>query len=417
MLEDSCPDGTWYQFRVHRQNAFLYGQSCGYYALHNASCVVAALVEPNPQDWLHCLTSEVAFLSVHQGMYNALVSATQTRNSGQFTKVSLENAEGELTRTYMAYLLANYAQLQHFGGKQYFSSVPSLSLREMANGIMTQAEMHSIQAIFDEFARRPSFHHAFLVGSGDHWISVVVNKFQGEYEVILMDSYNSRCMMADDAELRAYAHRLVIESRQSDLLKYRQRKAFSHMTDEELLRIIEFGYGRRWTDEHVKSEAERLEDFFQSLKDRRFAMCLFGDLVSQKTTMRKTYMHVLVNRVCGLLRLPMDTQQGPEHVTIEEWLDNPSKTFLPAQINAGLLQDMWQLGHGHLSPELKEKLCRWATKVQARVRGLQNALTKQLASPPHTEETSQRAQRHAHDLKKLYLMATQILEFGTHDGT
>ncbi len=48
--------------------------------------------------------------------------------------------------------------------------------------------MRNLQAVFDTFKLREYFSYGFLIGTVNHWVTVIANKTQGLIELILLDS-------------------------------------------------------------------------------------------------------------------------------------------------------------------------------------------------------------------------------------
>lgn len=93
---------------------------------------------------------------------------------GFFTDENIDSLE--ILREYMRYLISHYQPLVAAGGRVNFTTIPSISRREMQEGIMTSREAWDLQRLFEDIVARKETTHAFLIGSVSHWLTIVVNK-------------------------------------------------------------------------------------------------------------------------------------------------------------------------------------------------------------------------------------------------
>eukprot|EP00808_Paulinella_micropora_P027663 g78852.t1 len=143
--------------------------------------------------------TETEWNGQQRGRGEGELKAARPHGIGAWSLDNLQACERsrEMQRPHMRFLVKYFRLCQALGGLAAFSAAPSLGRREVAAGVLTVEDTHSLQAVFDSFqsmgplALRPHKTHAFLVGVGDHWTTVVVRKHVRSKPCPLCSTMNS----------------------------------------------------------------------------------------------------------------------------------------------------------------------------------------------------------------------------------
>src|SRR5690606_27553000 len=115
---------------------------------------------------------------------------------------------GVMERPYMYHVVQYSDESTTIGGPQSFVCLPDFSSGALRNSVMIPARVKDLQHIFEKFQTCETYSHGFLVGTGNHWVALVGNKFKlptsekSEIELIYMDSRNNPVMNASEEELQ-----------------------------------------------------------------------------------------------------------------------------------------------------------------------------------------------------------------------
>jgi hypothetical protein len=119
----------------------------------------------------------------------------------------------------MLHVVAYSEEAALIGGPQSFVCLPDFCLGSLKNSVMTPENVLRLQRIlfdhwlpaeiediFDKFQSCDNYSHGFLVGTTNHWIAIVGNKFtrsdsSSVIEMLYMDSRNVDILNATDEKL------------------------------------------------------------------------------------------------------------------------------------------------------------------------------------------------------------------------
>ncbi len=199
------PNENVYQLKVLRQRN---AAACGYHAIFTALCCIKACSAENQDETiqhLYHLRDRASFWIVYNRMKNIfLQKAKQEENKFPWEAETIEY--GVLEREFIQYLLEK--ETLHFNvdgcvPMTALSDISPLSLKLGVNGVQGILKIHDV---FDRFYRTTTnVVHSFLVGSDNHWFSVLVNKHfvngEAHLECIYLDARNNRLLSRDKQEL------------------------------------------------------------------------------------------------------------------------------------------------------------------------------------------------------------------------
>jgi hypothetical protein len=110
---------------------------------------------------------------------------------------------GVLERTFINYLLKHEDFFKLLKGRSDLglSNLPDLSSYYLRNNTLDEKSMTELERVFEIFATRPTYAHAFTLGQMVHWVTVVINKVDGFVETVLFDSRNIFTIGATEEEV------------------------------------------------------------------------------------------------------------------------------------------------------------------------------------------------------------------------
>eukprot|EP00042_Codosiga_hollandica_P048444 m.542959 g.542959 ORF g.542959 m.542959 type:complete len:495 (-) comp57666_c0_seq1:36-1520(-) len=219
------------QLTVHRQ---MKNPSCGYFAIYNSlTCAEIALApdDATATSLLENLSSPFAFWQRYWQMVQCLLFECDRQGRGCYpwSRQSVESRT--LEREYAQFLVEKWPPLQHFGGTVDFVSVPEC--HSVFTGGASLEAFQAIQARVQRLREQDNVCTAFLLGTVMHWVALFVNKVNGQFEFVLMDSLNKTLLGASEADLweivqEGYRYRI---SQGKSLTEVEQLLYFQQMQD------------------------------------------------------------------------------------------------------------------------------------------------------------------------------------------
>jgi len=360
-----------YQVKVHSQGHWI-DNACGYFALFHTLNVVSAAVCDSSEEaerWM-CRNDSASALYSFIANGKAVLQGAMAAHGGVKAHSSLWNSSiidsEEVLREHMSYLIQNHKHAQLVGGEATLATVPGISYREMRAGILTVDECTLVQSCIDRFLQAHTLHressatsassvssetggelagsgvelhrvqargdgeegqvYGFVIGSGTHWLSVVLNCVGGHKEVFCMESYNGIVLNLSDEDLRVNAIADIAQHIPRYVAQVQGKGAYRGLGYEEALAVLQ--EGRPWP--HRVMSIPQMEDYmFDSWKDEQHTLDMLTSALSQRQSILSRYLDILCNSIRRSLILP--TEEDPT-ASIEEWLQSNGESGHPSYL-------------------------------------------------------------------------------------
>lgn len=230
---------------------------CGFHALFNASTVLTRLAPSSEglagvATTTHCgLHDELAFQSERAAWVAALKAKAQ-QEGDRFYPWTIRCVDaGVLERLHAEYLIEHYPSLAALGGKEAFVLLPELCTESLKTGLFGEAEATAVHGHIQAFRQASVQAVAFLIGSLNHWVTLVAHKRGTDVELWYMDS-------------RGYDIAVCAG-------------------DEERLHHMVQTYVEATASESPLGVEERRRSHLQSLRSTHFAIHLLADCLAGRT--------------------------------------------------------------------------------------------------------------------------------------
>jgi hypothetical protein len=324
--------------RQHNQN------SCGYYALFNASIFLSATSSPTPAQSVQHLTKLVdsaAFGSYYMQVTQFL-KAKANAEGNRCYPWKLQSIEQEiLERLHAYYLLDHFPFIQKLGGKDTISLLPDLCLESLKSGLFDEESLRGIQIVFDQFVNSKTYRRVFLVGSINHWVAVCVNKFQDALEFIYMDSRNYDISRIENSiELHKMVNQFLDSDSVSTSEEAREDRHHAHVQS-----LVNTLFSVKLIYDCIIGK--------QNILHVAYDLTIFGILESFEECVGKRENHNYNDNIVN------DTNESWGPATMEDLCKWLREGCHPSVLENQLLGRIEKLGVEVLSSKTKEKLRKW----------------------------------------------------------
>ena len=151
--------GSLKQIKVLKQRQ---NNICGYHALYN---LLTFLSRNNH----HFLLEKSEFWNFYHKIKEILLVKAKAKYYGYpWNEDTVCN--DILERDFVKYLLKDILKSKDI------TDLPEMARGSIKNGIMTLEKIKEVQAVFDKFQNEKQYQHGFLIGVGNHWIALVIQK-------------------------------------------------------------------------------------------------------------------------------------------------------------------------------------------------------------------------------------------------
>jgi hypothetical protein len=178
--------------------------TCGYYALYFVLKVLRALQSKRLQDLFRNpsdLLCRSRFLW-HEFRWHQVLEQAALRKNRDYFPWNLESIQsGVLEREYCNYLLKHDILLHQVGGADRILCLPEISEQCIACGFVSVDKVKQFHHVVTRFQEREEYFHGFLIGSHDHWVSMVVQKYQSSIQAFYLDSFNNPILTKNSESL------------------------------------------------------------------------------------------------------------------------------------------------------------------------------------------------------------------------
>jgi hypothetical protein len=325
----------------------------------------------------------------------------------------------------MQHLIQALPVFHALGGAQTLTALPSISQLEMKSGIMTLAECDKLQTVLGAFVKKQTHVHGLMIGTGTHWLSLVINKVLGRTEIIILESYNTPLLNTSNEELFDYVQCTVRAHIPDYIKRLQHRKGFQvRYSEAQLRKFVMTGHGRnQWDPLYVSSLEEKANSWFRSLCDIRYTLQLVRDCITGKKTARECYMATVVAGVCELfsakqskietvqrklekkVELPvmkkarrevaneeeekvggeresedmppptLTLQRQVSFIPLELWVNDPGSFFMPREIHNHVLNGvMYDIGYESLGADSAFQLQTFTTRTRTNLNAYERRL-------------------------------------------
>jgi hypothetical protein len=192
--------------------------------------------------------------------------------------------------------------------------------------------IQKIQSIFDNFQNSDSIHHGFIIGSGNHWSSIVLHKFKNEIEVFYLDSRNLKVLGVSDDYLME-----EVKSRLKFVQQLNSKKIYTQEDNNNYI-----------------------DGFYNSLKDIQYSINLFYKCaIGEKPFISEA---LRLSILCVLETYEKIVHSSPTKE--EELRDFFLNYFHPAIIKDNINNMILSAGVQYLEESMKWKLMDWMNEIE-----------------------------------------------------
>lgn len=243
--------------------------ACGYFALHNGLMCLDIILDKD-EEYASCLrdafTDSVLFWQRYWRTTAVLYQICETQGNRFYPWSNKHVESGVMERNYMTFLCralnARYAQTA------MVEFVPLSESTAIVNGSCTLEQTTALDEVIQRLNAAHNRTVVFFLGLVNHWVTLVVNKVDGDVEFVLVDSLNNKLLDASPASLWQIVQTAVDDkrfTRRKTMSKVEQFLYFQMMHDigKNVELLSEFISGKKYLQiAWLRSGVRRILDTF-----------------------------------------------------------------------------------------------------------------------------------------------------------